>query len=215
MRSDGRQGMAGELKLDKVRLRIGGQLLLAVDATVKPGQVLTVMGPSGSGKSSLLAFIAGFLAPAFDAEGRVILEGLDVTDLPAEQRRIGLLFQDPMLFPHLSVAGNLLFGIRRDVPDRRAVAGAALVQAGLAGYGTRDPATLSGGQKARVALMRLLLSQPCAVLLDEPFSKLDAGLKDEMRAYVFTSLKARGLPALLVTHDEADAVAAGGPTLRI
>lgn len=207
--------MAGELKLDKVRLCLGSQLLLAVDAVVPAGRVLTIMGPSGSGKSTLLAFIAGFLNPAFTAEGRIVLECVDVTSLPAERRRIGLLFQDPMLFPHLSVAGNLLFGIPRDVPDRRNRAAAALVEAGLEGFGTRDPATLSGGQKARVALMRLLLSEPRAVLLDEPFSKLDAGLKGEMRAYVFTSLKTRGLPALLVTHDEADAVAAGGPIVRI
>ena len=207
--------MAGQLRLEKVRLSLGGQLMLAVDATVAPGEVVTVMGPSGSGKSSLLAFIAGFLDPAFSAEGRVYLNGFEVTRLPPEKRRIGLLFQDPMLFPHLSVAGNLLFGVPRDAHDRRARAAAALAQAGLEGFGTRDPATLSGGQKARVALMRLLLSEPRAVLLDEPFSKLDTALKDEVRAYVFARLKERGLPALLVSHDEADAKTAGGPVIRI
>ena len=207
--------MAGQLRLEKVRLSLGGQLMLAVDATVAPGEVVTVMGPSGSGKSSLLAFIAGFLDPAFSAEGRVYLNSFEVTRLPPEKRRIGLLFQDPMLFPHLSVAGNLLFGVPRDAHDRRARAAAALAQAGLEGFGTRDPATLSGGQKARVALMRLLLSEPRAVLLDEPFSKLDTALKDEVRAYVFARLKERGLPALLVSHDEADAKTAGGPVIRI
>ena len=198
-----------------MRLSLGGQPLLAVDAAVAPGEVLTIMGPSGSGKSSLLAYVAGFLNPAFVAEGRVFLDGTDVTGLPAEQRRIGLLFQDPMLFPHLSVAGNLLFGVPRQAADRRARAAAALAQAGLEGFGTRDPATLSGGQKARVALMRLLLSEPAAVLLDEPFSKLDAALKGDVRAYVFARLKERQLPGLLVTHDEADASAAGGPVIRI
>ena len=207
--------MAGQLRLEKVRLSLGGQLMLAVDATVAPGEVVTVMGPSGSGKSSLLAFIAGFLDPAFSAEGRVYLNSFEVTRLPPEKRRIGLLFQDPMLFPHLSVAGNLLFGVPREAHDRRARAAAALAQAGLEGFGTRDPATLSGGQKARVALMRLLLSEPRAVLLDEPFSKLDTALKDEVRAYVFARLKERGLPALLVSHDEADAKTAGGPVIRI
>ena len=207
--------MAGQLRLERVRLSLGGQPLLAVDAAVAPGEVLTIMGPSGSGKSSLLAYVAGFLNPAFVAEGRVFLDGTDVTGLPAEQRRIGLLFQDPMLFPHLSVAGNLLFGVPRQAADRRARAAAALAQAGLEGFGTRDPATLSGGQKARVALMRLLLSEPAAVLLDEPFSKLDAALKGDVRAYVFARLKERQLPGLLVTHDEADASAAGGPVIRI
>jgi len=207
--------MARQLKLDKVRLSLGGASLLSIDAAIEPGQALTVMGPSGSGKSTLLAFVAGFLDPVFVADGRIFLEGKDVTALPAEKRRIGLLFQDPMLFPHLSVTGNLLFGAPRSLPNRQALAASALAQAGLEGLGTRDPATLSGGQKARVALMRLLLSEPCAVLLDEPFSKLDAALKDDVRSYVFSTLKQRGLPCLLVTHDEADAKAAGGPILRI
>lgn len=203
------------LRLENVRLSLAGRELLSVDASVSPGAVLTIMGPSGSGKSTLLAFAAGFLEPAFTAEGRIILDGTDVTGLPPERRQIGLLFQDPMLFPHLSVAGNLLFGVPPGVPDRRARAAVALEQAGLEGFGTRDPATLSGGQKARVALMRLLLSEPSAVLLDEPFSKLDATLKGEVRAYVFDRLRERKLPGLLVTHDEADAAAAGGPIIRI
>ncbi len=203
------------LRLENVRLSLAGRELLSVDASVSPGEVLTIMGPSGSGKSTLLAFAAGFLEPAFSAAGRIILDGMDVTHLPPERRRIGLLFQDPMLFPHLSVAGNLLFGVPPGVPDRRARAAAALEQAGLEGFGTRDPATLSGGQKARVALMRLLLSEPSAVLLDEPFSKLDATLKGDVRSYVFDRLRERKLPGLLVTHDEADAAAAGGPIIRI
>jgi putative thiamine transport system ATP-binding protein len=207
--------MTKGLKLQGVRLFVNGSALLSVDAFVPPGRVLTIMGSSGSGKSSLLAYVAGILDRDFRAEGRVILDGNDVTDLPAEQRRIGLLFQDPMLFPHLSVMGNLLFGLPAAATDRRGRAQAALSEVGLEGYGTRDPATLSGGQKARVALMRLLLSEPCAVLLDEPFSKLDASLKDEVRNLVFGRIKARGLPGLLVTHDEADAVAAGGPVIRI
>jgi putative thiamine transport system ATP-binding protein len=203
------------LTLKGIRLGLNGTALLSLDADIASGEVLTVMGPSGSGKSSLLAYIAGFLDREFHAEGRILLDGMDVTTLPAEQRRIGLLFQDPMLFPHLSVLGNLLFGLQPKLAGRRARAEAALVEVGLEGFGARDPATLSGGQKARVALMRLLLSEPCAVLLDEPFSKLDAHLKGEIRALVFDRLRARGLPGLLVTHDEADALAVEGRILRI
>lgn len=202
-----------DLQLTAVRLSLDGRVLLALDASVPAGEVLTIMGSSGSGKSSLLAFIAGFLPPAFTASGQIWLAGRNITGLPAERSGVGLLFQDPLLFPHLSVAGNLRFGLK----DRSAGADAAIDQAlqqiGLAGFARRDPATLSGGQKARVALMRLLLSKPRAVLLDEPFSKLDAGLRHEMRELVFGHLRASGLPTLLVTHDDADAWDAGGPVL--
>ncbi len=205
--------MIDHLHLDTVRIALAGKPLLAIDARIAPGDVLTVMGPSGAGKSTLLAYIAGLLDPAFTATGRVLLGDVDVSGLPAESRRIGLLFQDALLFPHLSVAGNVLFGIPRGVPDRASMASAALADVGLAGFGTRDPATLSGGQRARVALVRLLLSEPRAVLLDEPFSKLDMALKADLRRLVFARLKAAGLPALLVTHDAADAEAAGGQVL--
>ncbi|PKM09751.1 MAG: ABC transporter ATP-binding protein [Gammaproteobacteria bacterium HGW-Gammaproteobacteria-5] len=192
---------------------MGGRVLLELDAAVNAGEVLTIMGPSGSGKSSLLAFVAGFLPPAFTATGTVRLAGQDITGLPAERSGVGLLFQDPLLFPHLSVAGNLRFGLKDHRADVDASIDEALQQIGLAGFARRDPATLSGGQKARVALMRLLLSKPRAVLLDEPFSKLDAGLRHEMRELAFGQLRASGLPTLLVTHDEADALDAGGPVI--
>jgi putative thiamine transport system ATP-binding protein len=175
------------------------------------------MGPSGSGKSTLLAFVGGFLDPAFTASGRVWINGQDVTDQPAEARHAGILFQDPLLFPHMTVAGNLLFGLNQEVKgaDRRQAVEAALERFELAGLGSRDPATLSGGQKARVALARTLLSAPKALLLDEPFSKLDAPLRKSMRKLVFDAARDRGLPVLLVTHDEADAQAAGGKILRL
>jgi putative thiamine transport system ATP-binding protein len=207
--------MAHRLTLAGIRLALRGRALVDVEAEIGPGEVLTVMGPSGSGKSTLLAFIAGFLDPVFAASGRVLVDGQDVTDQPAEDRGIGLLFQDPLLFPHLSVAGNLLFGMRRRRGDRRAAAAGMLAAAGLAGFEDRDPATLSGGQKARVALLRLLLSEPRAVLLDEPFAGLDAGLRDEIRELVFARLRQAGLPALLVTHDPADGAAAGGGIIRL
>ncbi|WP_302139320.1 ATP-binding cassette domain-containing protein [Halomonas alkalicola] len=204
-----------ELVLDSVRIALHGTTLLALDARIAPGEVLSVMGPSGSGKSTLLAFVAGFLGPAFAASGRVLLNGSEITGLPAERRGIGLLFQDPLLFPHLSVAGNLRFGLPRAARDRAARVEAALDAVGLAGFGERDPATLSGGQQSRVALMRLLLSEPRAVLLDEPFSTLDTALRQEIRELVFGRLREAGLPSLLVTHDHADAEAAGGRILTL
>jgi putative thiamine transport system ATP-binding protein len=168
------------------------------------------MGPSGSGKSSLLAYIAGFLAPAFESGGEVLVNGADITSLPAERRRIGLLFQDPLLFPHLSVSGNLRFALEGNSEDKKQRVQQGLHEIGLAGYENRDPETLSGGQKSRIALLRLLLSAPSAVLLDEPFSKLDTQLREEVRTLVFDKLRASGLPTILVTHDEADAAGAGG-----
>jgi putative thiamine transport system ATP-binding protein len=186
-----------------------------VDATISSGEVLTVMGPSGSGKSTLLAYIAGFLDREFTASGGVWLGERNLLSLPAEQRNIGLLFQDPLLFPHLSVGGNLRFGLPRHLKDKRQQVTQALEQVGLAGFESRDPATLSGGQQSRVALMRLLLSKPRAVLLDEPFSKLDTALRQEMRTLVFSQLHTAGLPALLVTHDHEDANAAGGPVIEL
>lgn len=206
------------LQLEEVSIGLAGRTLIEVSARIGPGEILTVMGPSGSGKSTLLAYIAGFLDPAFAASGRVWLDGRDITALPASQRRTGMLFQDPMLFPHMSVGDNLLFAIRAGSGDRsrrRETAEAALEEAGLAGYFERDPATLSGGQKARAALMRVLVSQPLALLLDEPFSKLDAALRSQIRAFVFDEARQRRLPVLLVTHDPADAEAAGGPVVTL
>ena len=206
------------LDLDGVTIDLADRTLIAITHRVRPGDVLTVMGPSGSGKSTLLAYIGGFLDPAFAARGRVAIDGEDITGQPAENRHVGILFQDPLLFPHMSVEQNLLFAIPADITPmarRRETAAAALAGVDLAGMGPRDPATLSGGQKARVALARVLLSSPRALLLDEPFSKLDTGLRQQMRELVFDKARTGGLPVLLVTHDEADASAAGGDVVRI
>lgn len=205
---------ADTLTLENVAIRLDGRTLIDISASVAPGEVLTVMGPSGSGKSTLLHALAGSLAPVFELSGSVRLGDVDVLALPAETRRMGLLFQDPLLFPHLSVCGNVMIAIPRAVSkargERQKLAEEALTAIGLEGYGPRDPATLSGGQAARVALQRTLLSGPRALLLDEPFSKLDAALRQEMRTLVFDHARARNLPVILVTHDPADAEAAGG-----
>jgi putative thiamine transport system ATP-binding protein len=207
------------LELRGVGLRLGGRTLVApLDLVVGAGEIATVMGPSGCGKSSLLAFICGTLDPAFAPQGQVRLDGEDMGALPPERRRIGILFQDDLLFPHLSVAENLAFGLPAQLRDRRARAArleAALAEAGLAGFGERDPATLSGGQRARITLMRTLLAEPRALLLDEPFSKLDVALRGRIRAFVFDHARANALPTLLVTHDADDAAATGGPVIEI
>ncbi|MCA3451876.1 MAG: ATP-binding cassette domain-containing protein [Rhodobacter sp.] len=204
------------LVLDRLEVRAKGKLIVALDAVVKPGGVLTIMGPSGSGKSTALAAIIGTLGPEFSLSGRLILDGRDVTGLPTRARGVGLLFQDDVLFPHLSVGGNLAFALPpalRGRKTRRAAVEAALAKAGLAGFADRDPATLSGGERARVALMRTLLAKPRALLLDEPFSRLDTGLRDRIRAFVLDLIRAERIPAILVTHQADDAEAAGGRIL--
>jgi len=211
--------MHPDLQLDDVQLSVGGRALFApLHARVPGGQCLTVMGASGCGKSSLLAFVAGTLDPAFAAQGSVRVGETVLDGLPPERRRIGILFQDDLLFPHLSVGDNLAFALPaavRPAALRHQQIDAALASAGLAGFAPRDPATLSGGQRARVALMRTLLAQPLALLLDEPFSKLDTALRADFRRFVFEHARSRGLPVLLVSHDEADAVAAGGPVIEL
>lgn len=200
------------LSLRNVTIRKNGAPLLSVSHDIAPGEVLTVMGPSGVGKSTLLAFITGTLAPDFQATGAVWLDGQDITNAAPHQRRVGILFQDDLLFPHLSVGANLAFGLQPggSRPERAAKIAEALDEVGLSGFEDRDPATLSGGQKARVALMRMLLSEPCGLLLDEPFSRLDAALRAQVRDMVFDRARARQLPVLMVTHDADDAQAAGG-----
>jgi len=206
------------LNLDGITLSLGGDVILGpLTLSVRPGAIATLMGPSGSGKSSLLALICGTLDPVFSWSGQMRLGGRDIAALPPERRGVGILFQDDLLFPHLSVGDNLAFALPPTVKGRaarRQRVEAALAEAGLAGFADRDPATLSGGQRARAALMRTLLAEPRALLLDEPFSKLDAALKTRFREFVFDHARDLGLPTLLVTHDPADAAATGGPVIQ-
>lgn len=204
------------LQLENVSIGVQGRALIReLSASIEPGRVLAVMGPSGSGKSSLLAWIAGTLEPPFEARGSLRLSGQELSTRPIQQRRIGLLFQDDLLFPHMSVLGNLLFALPEGERSTRVrAAEAALEEAGLTGFGPRVPGSLSGGQRSRVSLLRALLAAPAALLLDEPFSKLDTALREQMRQFTFAMLAARRVPALLVTHDEAD-VPAGAQTVRL
>jgi putative thiamine transport system ATP-binding protein len=134
------------------------------------------------------------------------LNGNRVDDLPTSQRCIGLLFQDDLLFAHMTVFENLLFAVPAgDKESRYESVNQALIEADLIGFGDRDPSTLSGGQRARVALMRALLAKPKALLLDEPFSKLDAVLRERFKEFVFSHVRTRNIPVLMVTHDITDA----------
>jgi putative thiamine transport system ATP-binding protein len=180
--------------------------------SVAPGEIVTLTGGSGSGKSTLLNWIVGNLDPTFGSVGQLWLDGTRRDMLPTERRNIGLLFQDDLLFPHFSVGHNLAFALPSRIQtarQRRDVVSQTLASIGLPGFENRDPATLSGGQRARVSLMRSLLAEPCALLLDEPFSKLDATLRLQFRSFVFEQIERLRTPTLLVTHDLADAPSKG------
>jgi putative thiamine transport system ATP-binding protein len=203
-----------ELRAVAVR-RHGARLFAPVTCRVAAGRPVAVMGPSGAGKSSLLAWLTGVLPAGLAGEGEVLLDGVSVLGLPAHQRRLGILFQDDLLFPHMNVGENLAFGLPPG-PDRAARRGrieAALASIELPGFADRDPLTLSGGERARVALLRVLLSEPRALLLDEPFSKLDLSLRDRFRSLAFRS--AAHLPVLLVSHDPQDSAAAGAVVVEL
>jgi putative thiamine transport system ATP-binding protein len=211
------------LRFEDYGVWLGGQRLGALSGEVADGDVLSVMGPSGAGKSSLLLGIAGLLGPPFTVEGRVWLAGQDITGLAAERRGLGLMVQDALLFPHMSVLGNVLFAVprrgadgrRRSRAGRREAALRHLARVEMDGLAARDPATLSGGQKSRVALARTLAAEPRALLLDEPFSALDQALRAQTRAIVFQLAREDGLPVVMVSHDPADAEAAGGQIVEV
>ena len=198
--------------------RNGARLFAPVSCRIHPSRPVAIMGPSGAGKSSLLAWLTGLLPAGLSGEGDVLLDGRSIRDLPPHQRRLGILFQDDLLFPHMSVGENLAFGLpagpdRSSRATRHGLVEDALARVELAGFAHRDPLTLSGGERARVALMRVLLSEPKALLLDEPFSKLDLPLRDRFRSLVFQS--AAHLPVLLVSHDPQDSVTAAGEVLHL
>ena len=216
--------MQSSLQIKDLQLYRQGELLLSLDEQIAGGEILTIMGPSGSGKSSLLNWLTGILPNGFTATGEVWLNDKNVSHLPTHLRHIGVLYQDALLFSHLSVAGNIAFAMPQDNKNsaeklnkkqRREKIEQALEQVGLAGMGNRHPDNLSGGQQARVALLRTLLSAPKAILLDEPFSKLDTQLRVDTRQLVFEQIRTHKLPAIMVTHDYSDAEAAKGKVIHL
>jgi putative thiamine transport system ATP-binding protein len=194
------------LAIELHRLRTPAGVLIAdLSLNVPGGAVHTVMGPSGSGKSSLLAAVCGTLDAGLNFDGTVVLNGTRIDALPTHQRKVGLLLQGDLLFAHMTVLENLLFAVPSGPQAaRRARALQALSEVELQAFADADPATLSGGQRARVALARALLAEPLALMLDEPFSKLDEPLRQRMRELVFGAVAARGIAAILVSHDRAD-----------
>lgn len=194
------------LRVEGLRIDYDGTTLLpASHLTVGPTDIVALLGPSGSGKSSLLRCIAGVQAP--DA-GRILWDDEDITATPAHRRRIGLVFQDPLLFPHRDVGGNISFGLEHSgmpAKARQRRTADLLDLVGLPGFGQRDVATLSGGEAQRVALARALAPAPRLLLLDEPFGALDRDLRDRLAVDVRDLLHAQGIPAVHVTHDRAEA----------
>jgi len=206
--------MCNHLTLDKVSLFRDNDKLFTIDTDIAAGDILTVMGASGAGKSTLLNWVVGQLEQPFHATGNLFLGKDNITLLPTHQRHVGILYQDALLFEHLTVAQNIMFGMPKG-DNRHEKATKLLIDIGLEGMEKRSVETLSGGQKARVALLRVIASMPKAILLDEPFSKLDAELRTSTRQWVFDLIKQHQLPTILVTHDPDDAAAANGKILEI
>ncbi len=190
-------------------------LLRGLDVQVAAGETVAVLGPSGSGKSTLLKIIAGLEVP--DA-GQVFLDGKDISALPPHRRQCGLLFQDFALFPHLSVQDNVAFGLVEQ-GQRRAVSRAQAVDMlqrfGLGPHTDAKVWQLSGGEQQRVALARALITAPRILLLDEPFSALDAALRETLRAEFQQRIAQTGMAVVWVTHDEAEARSVGARGLRL
>lgn len=179
--------------------------------SIPNGEILTLMGPSGCGKSTLLNMMAGHLSQEFYFDGKVILDDEEIQTKDPHERSIGILFQDDLLFPHLNVWENIAFALPNKIKkkERKHQALAVLSSVGLSDLANSMPHQISGGQRARVSLLRMLSAQPKAVLLDEPFSKLDPQLRISFREWVFEQLLKANIPGLLVTHDKGDAPIGG------
>ncbi|MDO5606050.1 MAG: ABC transporter ATP-binding protein [Paracoccus sp. (in: a-proteobacteria)] len=180
--------------------------LRGIDLTIKEGEFFSLLGPSGCGKTTLLRTIAGFEGIG---SGVVLIDGLDMADVPANKRPTNMVFQSYAIFPHLSVAENVAFGLRRDPRTRAEKAAAvdeALKMVGLSGYGGRAAHALSGGQRQRVALARALILKPKVLLLDEPLSALDRKMREQMQVELIKLQRQVGITFVLVTHDQEEAL---------
>ena len=173
---------------------------------VNNGKILTIFGSSGVGKSSLINVIAGVYESNLLFTGDIILNNKKITNTLPEKRKIGLLLQDGVLFPHLSVEQNLIFGIKKSLTNKEKylLINKHLIKANMEGFENRYPNTLSGGQRSRVACLRAILSEPDALLLDEPFSSIDPEQRNSFRLFVVNQIREKKIPCILVTHDEGD-----------
>lgn len=188
----------------------GARGLLPIDMEIAAGETLVLLGPSGCGKTTLLRLIAGLEMP--DTGGQVMFDGKDVTGLPIERRNVGMVFQSYALFPNMDVTGNIGYGLRvRGTPknevQKRVSEMLEMMQ--LSDFRHRRVDALSGGQRQRVALARAIAPRPEVLLLDEPLSALDARLRDQLRQEIDTLLRALGITAIYVTHDQSEAMALG------
>lgn len=186
--------------------RNGSTLLPSCSLSIQKGKVLSVMGPSGCGKSTLLNVIAGHLSSDFHCTGKIYIDEKPIHQLPSHERNVGILFQEDLLFPHLCIWENLAFALPNYIKgsQRKIEAMEALESVQLEKLATVFPDQVSGGQRARISLVRMLLAKPKVALLDEPFSKLDKVLRVQFRDWVFEQLASANIPALLVTHDVDD-----------
>ena len=195
------------LELDSLSISYGDRLVVdEVTLRLEQGQVLALLGPSGCGKTSILRAVSGLVHPR---AGRVLLGGEDVTALPPQRRNVGVVFQDHLLFPHMTVLANVAYGLsarRRPRAEARERALWALDLVGLADRAGQHPGSLSGGQSQRVALARALAAGPRLLLLDEPFSSLDVDLRAQMRQEVSRIVQSVGMTTLMVTHDREEAM---------
>ena len=173
---------------------------------VNNGKILTIFGLSGIGKSSLINVIAGVSENNLLFTGEIMLNNKKITNILPEKRKIGLLLQDGVLFPHLNVEQNLIFGIKKNLTNKEKylLINEHLINANMEGFENRYPNTLSGGQKARIACLRAILSEPAALLLDEPFLSIDPEQRNSFRLFVVNQIREKKIPCILVTHDESD-----------
>ncbi|EIE1226451.1 ATP-binding cassette domain-containing protein [Vibrio vulnificus] len=189
-----------------IHKRSGETLFSDINLTIDAGEIVSLMGPSGCGKSTLLSLIAGHLSDEFKYSGTLSLNQRDLAPLDPHQRQVGILFQDDMLFPHLNIWQNLAFALPNDIKgtERKTQAINALDKIALSELADSYPVQISGGQRARISLIRMLLAKPQMALLDEPFSKLDKELRVQFRDWVISQLQQANIPALMVTHDIDD-----------